>query len=690
MKSYELVIQLRDGFSNNFNNFKKLSELAKSSVSNLNNSIKILSSTASSSFGSARSAVANFSNSVRSSVLSVTSLHGAIFAMGNGAKMGLQGIGNAMSSFSSSVASAISSVFSLRNALVLAAGASAFGLSAIKTTAEIQGMQNAIKFASGSAVEGANNLKFIRDSSYELGFDLKATTEGFKTFAGAMMGSKFQGEEVRNMFKQVSYGAAVMGLSADDTKASFLALGQMMGKGKVSAEELRGQLGERIPGAFQIAARSMNVTTAQLDKMLQDGKIMSEDFLPKFAKEMEKTFKSGADAAKNSLGANIARLKNDFTELQLWFGTTFEKSVVAGIGALRNFIAGIKTFAENFSIISDAFAPLNQALLEVRTDLEKAGISFNLFGKSTSSVVGFMEGIAQVIRMALPYILPLVERIPLVVQAFRPIFESLYSLGTTIVANLQMLYPKILSVVDTILQYVAPVVSEAIAYLAPVFSWIVNSLGYFLSAAIDFITPIIKLISYLGTAIVRLVGPLVYVAGYVATGFFDAFSWVLEKIGWLIGKVTDSIDWLMQKLGLASQQASKLGAETNKITEKQGKRDELVKLGTFGKSFDNTNAEEIARGFKTESTGSKLGVKALNASTAQPAQTKDTSTQMANNITGGGAKQTHIIINIGKQIGIENVNTSQANGLDLDNVSKEVLKHLTRAINGAQYAVDTQ
>ena len=44
----------------------------------------------------------------------------------------------------------------------------------------------------------------------------------------------------------------------------MLALAQMASKGTVQAEELRGQLGERLPGAFKIAAAAMGVTQAEL------------------------------------------------------------------------------------------------------------------------------------------------------------------------------------------------------------------------------------------------------------------------------------------------------------------------------------------------------------------------------------------------------------------------------------------
>jgi len=206
----------------------------------------------------------------------------------------------------------------LKNSIVgIGAGLSmaALGREIIQTTAHFQSLSNSIKFASDTAGQGELSLFWLKDISKTYGLPLQEMTEGFKTFQGAMMNTKFTSGEVRNMFRQVSTGVVAMGLSADDAKGVFLALGQIMGKGKVQAEELRGQIGERVPSAFAIAARSMGMTSAQLDKFMSDGKLLAEDFLPKFAAEMEKTFGEGAIANADALNANINRLTNSWKNL---------------------------------------------------------------------------------------------------------------------------------------------------------------------------------------------------------------------------------------------------------------------------------------------------------------------------------------------------------------------------------------
>ncbi|MEB3025938.1 tape measure protein, partial [Parvimonas sp. M13] len=56
--------------------------------------------------------------------------------------------------------------------------------------------------------------------------------------------------ETHRQFATVSQAAGILGLSVEDTQGVFRAMEQMLSKGTVQAEELRGQLGDRLPGAF--------------------------------------------------------------------------------------------------------------------------------------------------------------------------------------------------------------------------------------------------------------------------------------------------------------------------------------------------------------------------------------------------------------------------------------------------------
>lgn len=238
-----------------------------------------------------------------------------------------------------------------------AAGMKAFQIASesIVTARNYESLANSIIFASGSAEEGAKNLDYLRERSNLLGTDLLSSTEGFKTLSGAMLGTKLEGQATRDVFDSVQVAASVMGLSAENTKGTLLAFGQIMGKGKVQAEELRGQIGERIPGAFGLAAKAMNVTQAELDKMMEQGQLMAEDFLPKFANQLKKTFGSGLEKSVNSSQAQFNRFNNTMLELKLTIGGVLMPLVNRFMGSIQKAFGMIK---QNADVLRQAFAPL--------------------------------------------------------------------------------------------------------------------------------------------------------------------------------------------------------------------------------------------------------------------------------------------------------------------------------------------
>ena len=183
---------------------------------------------------------------------------------------------------------------------------------------EMGRLQTALNSISGG--KAGQEMEYIRKVANDLGLDLNAVAASYQAIAGAAMGASLEGEKSRKIFVAVSKAAGALQLSGEQTQGALLAIGQMMSKGKVSAEELRGQLGERLPGAFQIAAKSMGMTTAEFDKAMASGKIMADDFLPKFAQALEQRFADGAAKAATGFEAGMNRVGNSLFSLQAAFG----------------------------------------------------------------------------------------------------------------------------------------------------------------------------------------------------------------------------------------------------------------------------------------------------------------------------------------------------------------------------------
>ena len=230
---------------------------------------------------------------------------------------------------------------------VTAIGIGAATLSSLNAAAQLEGFEQAIRFM--DAKEGAANLEFIRHTSDRLGLSLETSFEGFRRLQGGLMGTNISAQQTRDIFRSVGQASAVMRLSGEQTNGVFLALSQMASKGTVQAEELRGQLGERLPGAFNIAARAMGVTTAQLNKMLERGEVISEQFLPRFAAELDRTFGGGVADAVGSATANFGRFQSAVFNLKTAFGTELMPTVISFLQGYL--IPAVKWVGENLVLI---------------------------------------------------------------------------------------------------------------------------------------------------------------------------------------------------------------------------------------------------------------------------------------------------------------------------------------------------
>lgn len=168
-----------------------------------------------------------------------------------------------------------------------------------------------LKAVSKSTADFAQTQEFLRGLSNSLGVSYQTLAESYKGLKASTNGTNLEGRATEKIFASVVRAGAALKLSNDDIRGSLLALQQMMSKGTVSAEELRGQLGERLSGAFRLAANAMGVTEQKLGKMLEQGQVMAADLLPRLAAELDKTYGQKAQDNVNTMAGGWARLTSE-------------------------------------------------------------------------------------------------------------------------------------------------------------------------------------------------------------------------------------------------------------------------------------------------------------------------------------------------------------------------------------------
>jgi len=211
----------------------------------------------------------------------------------------------------------------------------------------------------------AKSQEFLTAKSEKLAIPQDVIVRQFTSLTASVKGAGKSVSDAEKVFESIAAGIRGTGGSLEDMKAAMRATAQVFSKGKVSAEELRQQLGERLPGAFTIFAESMGKTPAQLDKMLEQGQVTLDDFM-KFSETLFKKYgknaeilAAGPEAAGDRLAVAMSSLKDNVGQLLRPVGAGFQdtftdivKQIDGAAKALRNFLKiGEEHLESNIEIV---------------------------------------------------------------------------------------------------------------------------------------------------------------------------------------------------------------------------------------------------------------------------------------------------------------------------------------------------
>lgn len=223
-------------------------------------------------------------------------------------------------------------------------GIAAFLRSSIQSAVELESITKRLTNTLGpNGAAGA--LSFTRGLADQLGLSFTTLSTTFGSFTAAASAANVSLETQKSLFAAVSRAAQQLGLSNDEISGSLLALQQVASKGTVQMEELRGQLGERLPIAFAATALGLGKTQIELIKLVESGKLTAAEFFPALTKGLNELTKGSAGAP--TAAQNFQLLGNAWKDLQTEFGTNLLPSVTDGVKGLINLLNGV-------GVVSDA------------------------------------------------------------------------------------------------------------------------------------------------------------------------------------------------------------------------------------------------------------------------------------------------------------------------------------------------
>ena len=229
----------------------------------------------------------------------------------------------------------------------------------------LQSFRNTLETVTPSAAEFDKSSKFILSLVDQYNVPLQAARDGFAKLYASMKPAGFSGAEIRGLFEGVSMGAATFGMSADKVDRVMYAFAQMASKGQVMSEELKGQLGDVLPGALSLFARAADMSVQEFGQAMEDGAFKGEamrQLLINVGATMKEEFGKGAVGAAVTYQGVMNRLQTT----TVLFYEAFEPAAVA---FANTFILPI---TNGIRIVTDAFTQLltgQQALTQGGSEL---------------------------------------------------------------------------------------------------------------------------------------------------------------------------------------------------------------------------------------------------------------------------------------------------------------------------------
>lgn len=188
--------------------------------------------------------------------------------------------------------------------------------------------------STGSAKEAAAQFNWLQNVSEKLGTSFASSRSQFMSFSATASALGYGGNQIRNMYYEIAKGQAALGMSADDAEGMTRALTQMLSKGKVMSEELKGQLAERVPGAVAIMAKAVAGGDIQkLFKMMEDGALDSKEAVWKFLQVMNSSegMKLAQEEAAKGLQAYFNRAENAWLNMMAAIGEAGGKKILQDV-----------------------------------------------------------------------------------------------------------------------------------------------------------------------------------------------------------------------------------------------------------------------------------------------------------------------------------------------------------------------
>jgi len=184
---------------------------------------------------------------------------------------------------------------------------------------EMFAMELKMKAVSKSSEAFANNMKYVRELSQQLGLDLVGAGNAYAQIVVTAQ-EKMNPEQMQKMFTGFNKYYATVHMTTEDQRLANLAIQQMFGKDKIQAQEARLQMGQRVTPFIKLlteaAKEKLGDKFTTFDDVMKRGLLDPATLLPVVADKLTIIANTGgalAEALENSQVAQV-RFNNSLKE----------------------------------------------------------------------------------------------------------------------------------------------------------------------------------------------------------------------------------------------------------------------------------------------------------------------------------------------------------------------------------------
>jgi tape measure domain-containing protein len=306
----------------------------------------------------------------------------------NGVRGGMEKLQTASDKYNSTVQRLTGSANEFRNTLrnlAAVVGVAGVARSFVEINSSAEKTKLMLEGLMGSTEKANEAFQWLLDFSTKAPFSIDAMKDAFIKLQVAGL------DPMSGSLQVLTDSIAAFGGGDEELKSAAIAIEQMAGKGVISMEELRQQLGEKVPTAMKAMADALGMSMAQMDKEISSGNISAEKGLKALFGKLQEMYGGQGVKMMDSWTGLVSNLRVTWEKLMLTIGNSgvFEKLKTILDGLLKK-IDEMKSNGQ-LEVWADRIATTVSSLITLFLTL--AGI----FGKVIDAIGPMLPAIITVI-----------------------------------------------------------------------------------------------------------------------------------------------------------------------------------------------------------------------------------------------------------------------------------------------------